>query len=239
MRCRGGVISEMRAPGKKWVDNSPDRETKAEVTWLFTRLLDSDPEAFVGPRPDGASHFPPLRFTPEAQDIFRDWYIAHHQAQDDLDRAAPLKGHFAKFDGLFASLALVHHLISYTLGEVVEPARVDAITATAVRDFIDGYLRPHARKIYLHLGRDPGFEGAKRIAQWIVENQITCFTAREISRKQWAGLTGRDENTGKDFLRAAIEHLDNVAGWVRGEAHTGPKGGRPTTVYLVNPRIAR
>jgi Protein of unknown function (DUF3987) len=132
---------------RKWVDNSPDREIKAQVTWLFTRLLDKDPEGFVGPRPDGASHFPPLRFTPGGQEIFRDWYIAHHQAQDELDRDAPLKSHFAKFDGLFAGLALVHHLIRYTLGEAVEPARVDAITATAVRDFIDGYLRSHARKI--------------------------------------------------------------------------------------------
>ena len=226
---------------RKWVDNTPDRETRSRVIWLFTKLLNNDPEAFVGPRLEGATHFPPLRFTPEGHEIFHAWYIAHHRLQETLDRDAPLKGHFAKFDGLFASLALVHHLVRHALGEPVEPARVDAHTAGAVRDFIDGYLRAHAGKIYRHLGRDPGFEGAKRIAQWIVNNpDITSFTARQISRKQWAGLTGRDENTGKDFLRAALEHLDNVAGWVRGEEiSAGPRGGRSTMVYYVNPLILR
>jgi hypothetical protein len=226
---------------RQWVDNSPDRELRSRVIGLFAQLLEKDPEAFVGARPEGASHFSPLRFTPEAQEIFRDWYIAHQRALDEIERATPLKGHFAKFDGLFATLALVHHLTRHTLGEPVEPARVDAITAIAVRRFIDDYLRPHARKIYRHLGRDPGFDGAKKIARWILENPgITSFTAREISRKQWGGLTGRDENTGKNYLRAALEHLDNVAGWARAkEAPAGPDGGRPTLVYHINPRIDR
>jgi hypothetical protein len=212
---------------------------------LLSRLLSKDPEAFVGPRPEGASHFPPLRFTPEAQAIFRDWYIGHHQAQDGLDHDySPLRGHFAKYDGLFAQLALVHHLLRHTLGdpEVLSvPARVDAQTALAVRSFIEDYLRPHARKIYRHLGRDPGYAGAKRIAQWLLDcPDVTSFVRSDISRKEWAGLTGRNEDTGKDYLRAALDHLEGVAGWVRAEEiPAGPRGGRPTTVYLVNPRIAR
>jgi hypothetical protein len=229
---------------RQWVDNSPDRELRAQVASLFSRLLSKDPEGFVGPRPEGASHFPPLHFTPEAQEVFRDWYTAHHQAQGEIDPDSPLRGHFAKYDGLFAQLALIHHLLRHALGdpEVLSvPARVDHCTATAVRSFIEDYLRPHARKIYRHLGRDPGYEGAKRIARWILADPaITSFTAREISRKQWAGLTGRDENSGKDYLRAALYHLDNVAGWVRtDETPPGPRGGRPTTVCVINPRIAR
>ena len=104
---------------RKWVDNTPDRETRSRVIWLFTKLLNNDPEAFVGPRLEGATHFPPLRFTPEGHEIFHTWYIAHHRLQETLDRDAPLKGHFAKFDGLFASLALVHHLVRHALGEPV------------------------------------------------------------------------------------------------------------------------
>lgn len=129
----------------------------------------------------------------------------------------------------------------YAQGEKVETACVDEHTAIAVRDFIDDYLRPHAGKIYRHLGRDPGFDGAKRIAQWIAENpQITSFVRSQISRREWAGLTGRDEITGKDFLRASLEYLENVAGWIRAEEMpAGPRGGRPTTLYLVNPRIVR
>jgi len=241
MAARFSLLAWPDPISRQWVDNSPDRELRQRVTGLFRQLLDKDPEAFVGARPEGASHFPPLRFTPKAQDIFRDWYLAHHQALEELGRGAPLKGHFAKFDGLFASLALVHHLIRYTLGEPIEPARIDEHTALAVRGFIDDYLRPHARKIYRHLGRDPGFDGAKRIAEWILDNpNVVSFKRSEISRREWAGLTGRDENTGKDYLRAALDYLENVAGWVRAEQiPTGPRGGAPATVYHVNPRIAR
>jgi hypothetical protein len=152
-----------------------------------------------------------------------------------------IKGHFGKYDGLFPRLALVHHLLRYVQNEPVEASAVDAVTAIAVRDFIDGYLQPHACKIYGHLANDSGYAGAKKIGQWLLDNPaVTSFTAREISRKRWAGLTGKDENTGKNFLRAALAHLDNVAGWVRAEeVPPGPRGGRPTVVYIVNPKIPR
>lgn len=223
----------------QWVDNSPDRDLRERVNHLFERLAALDPERLVGPPFPNSSEYSPLRFAPEAQEVFHDWYLQHHQAQQALEPEAQIKGHFAKYDGLFARLALVHHLLRHVQGEPVEPAMIDAVTARAVRRFVDGYLRPHARKVYGHLGRDPGYSGAKKIGQWLIDNpDITSFTAREISRKQWAGLTGRDENTGKDYLRAALAHLDNVAGWVRAEEiPTGPQGGRPTVCYAVNPKI--
>ena len=224
-----------------WVDNSPDRDLRDRINRLFEILSELDPERFVGPRHKDATHYPPLRFTPEAQKVFREWFIRHHEAQQVLEPDAQIRGHFAKYDGLFASLALVHHLLRYVQNEKVEPAGVDEATAIAVHDFIEAYLRPHAVKIYRHLGHDPGYQGARRIARWLVENPaVTRFTARDISRKQWAGLTGRNETTGKDYLRAALDHLDNVAGWVRAEeVPAGPRGGRPTTVYIVNPNIKR
>jgi Protein of unknown function (DUF3987) len=54
---------------RKWVDNSPDRELRVRVVSLFSRLLSKNPEGFVGPRPEGASHFPPLRFRRRARSI--------------------------------------------------------------------------------------------------------------------------------------------------------------------------
>lgn len=225
----------------QWVDNSPDRDLRQRVNHLFGTLADLDPERLVGPRFLNGGEYPPLRFTPEAQGVFHDWYLAHHQAQQEIEAEEQIKGHFAKYDGLFARLALVHHLLRHARGEPVEPATIDAATARAVRRFIDGYLRPHARKVYGHLGRDPGYAGAKKIGQWLIDNpSIDRFTSREISRKNWSGLTVRNENTGKDYLRAALAYLDHVAGWVRVEdVPTGTQGGRPTVVYVVNPKIRR
>jgi hypothetical protein len=184
----------------QWIDRQPDTEIRLKVLRLLRDLLNFNPEGVVGPPlRDESSQYPPFRFTPEALAIFREWYLDHHRELEDIDPTDPLKGHFSKYDGLFARLAIVRHLIRYVLDPSgLEPARVDDYTAIAVRDFVDGYLRLHARKIYRRLGRGTAYHGARKIAQWIIENpDMTVFTARDVSRKEWSGLTGRDENTGR------------------------------------------
>jgi hypothetical protein len=54
----------------EWVDRKLDADTRATVENLFRRLLALDTERFVGPRSGNATHYPPLRFTPEGQDGF-------------------------------------------------------------------------------------------------------------------------------------------------------------------------
>jgi hypothetical protein len=99
--------------------------------------------------------------------VFRDWYVVHHQAQQAIEPEAQIKGHFAKYNGLFARLALVHHLLRHPQNEPVEPGAVDVVTAVAVRDFIDGYLRPHACKIYGQTNPLAGGEHASRSARFV------------------------------------------------------------------------
>jgi hypothetical protein len=58
------------------------------------------------------------------------------------------------------------------------------------------------------------------------------FTARTIRQKDWSGLTNHDS------VNLALDYLENVAGWVRCEDELpGPRGGRPTTRYQVNPLV--
>src|SRR5262249_47291985 len=126
----------------------------------------------------------------------------------------------------------VHHLLRHVQGETASPTMVDEITVKAVRDFIHGYLTPHARRIYRHLGRSPAYHGARRIAAWIVARQKVEFVARDIRQKEWAGLTAQDD------VNRALDYLEHVARWVRSrEPTTGLRGGRPTTRYEVNPVV--
>ena len=210
----------------QWVDSSPNRHARDKVERLFNDLLAFDPEQFVGPKPNEVAHYPAFRFEPAGAAVFQEWFVAHHRRLESIEPGEPIKNHLTKYDGLFARLAVVHHLIRRALGERGEAARVDEITAAAVRGFIDDYLWPHACRIYQHLDRATGYQGACRIAKWIVESpNYTCFCARDISRKEWRGLTGRDEATGRDYLRAALEYLENVAGWIRAEdIPAGAKG---------------
>jgi hypothetical protein len=144
----------------------------------------------------------------------------------DLGPTEPLKGHFSKYDGLFARLALVHHLMCYCLGEAVQPASVDHHSARAVRDFIDDYLRPHARKLYRHLGRGTTYHGGRRIAELIASDlTLTSFTARDISRKEWSGLTESGD------LNAALQYLET--------SRDGPvaRTSRPDQRVVVPPKF--
>jgi hypothetical protein len=221
----------------EYVDRRRDSNAAARVESVFRELAALDPERFVGPLREGETHYQPFRFTPgAAQEIFREWLIAHHAMLESIHPGDRLIGHFHKYDGLFARLAIVHHLIRYVLGEPVEPARVDHVSAVAVRDFIVDYLQGHALKIYRHLGKGTSFHGARRIAEWIVgDRSMTGFTAREVRRKQWSGLTEGDQ------VDAALDHLENVGNWIRAEepSPSGPKGGRPSRRYQVNPLVRR
>ena len=121
----------------------------------------------------------------------------------------------------------------YVEDETKAPALADVTTASATKAFIDDYLRPHARRIYRHFGGDSSREGARRIAEWIRSEGHECFTRREIERKQWSGLTKRDD------VDAALEALENGHWIFAPQQVSSTTGGRPTTRYQVNPKALR
>jgi hypothetical protein len=218
----------------EFVDRRPDLKARRTSESVMQRLVELDPEGFFGPDRPGVVRA--LRFDDEAQQVFVQWYTNNQQRLHELHRRKESRGflaHLGKYPGLFARLAIVHHLMRYALDETGSPTLVDASTALAVESFIDKYLEPHARRIYRHLGGDPARQGAQGVAQWLFENPaITQFTARDIRRKDWSGLTSQAA------VNDALDYLDNVAGWVRcADTAPGPHGGRPTTKYFVNPLI--
>jgi hypothetical protein len=176
-----------------------------------------------------------LRFDADAQNIFVEWYTKNQLRLRGGGEPEGFIAHLSKYAGLFARLAVVHHLIRHVLGKTSSPTLVTAHTAGAVESFIDDYLEPHARRIYRHLGNNPIHDNARRIAQWITDTpDLTQFSARDVRRKSWSGLTSQDD------VNLALDYLENVAGWVRCTANLpGAKGGRPSTRYVVNPLVRR
>jgi hypothetical protein len=214
-----------------YVDRRPDSVAQQETERIMRELLALDPERFFGP--DALAWERALRFDKPGQEIFFKWYTKTQLRLRAGTDEPNFRAHVGKSPGLFARLAIVHHLLRYVQNDASAPAMVDAGTASAVETFIDEYLEPHARRIYRHLGRDPAYHGAQRIARWIIgEPSLVDFTARTIRQKDWSGLTNHDS------VNLALDHLENVAGWVRCEDELpGPRGGRPTTRYHVNPLV--
>ena len=94
------------------------------------------------------------------------------------------------------------------------------------------YLEAHARRIYYGVTARVGTTVRLLGGKIRTRKLPTPFTARDVYRPQWAGLTEPADVT------AALEVLEDL-GWLKREA-TSPAtiGGRPTNRYHINPRIA-
>ncbi|HWU03507.1 MAG TPA: DUF3987 domain-containing protein, partial [Novosphingobium sp.] len=174
----------------------------------------------------GPDSVPFLRFAPDAQEVFSDWRAALECKVRGQDIGPSLASHLAKYRGLIPRLALIHHLASNGLGAVSLKA-----TSQAVR-WAD-YLESHARRAYGSQAVD-GAEAARLIWRRIALGQLALsFTLREIRRKEWAGLSE------KARIETGLERLVD-ADWLRAAPQpSGAQGGRPSTIYHVNPKALR
>jgi len=201
------------APPPAYVDDPPDARARQRFVDVFRRLAD-----LRIPAEPGA--LPALRFSPEAQQLYRDWWVQNRNRVQDPKLPEALQAHFAKYDGLAPALALVNELVD---GGTVR------VGVTALRRAIVfcGYLSEHAMRIYAMGATET--DAAAALARRLETGELASgFTAREVARKHWRGLRTRAQ------VDAAIERLE-AAHWIR--SVTRQHGGRPTTVYEVNPEV--
>ena len=94
------------------------------------------------------------------------------------------------------------------------------------------YLEGHARRIY-QLALNAGETAAELLAEKLrAEKLPNPFTVRAVQRKQWSGLQARAD------VVAGLEVLEEC-NWVRSEAPTSGKSGRPSPKFWVNPKVRK
>ncbi len=177
-----------------------------------------------------------LGFSEEAQLIFNAWEV-EHQRTIEAESYSPKRSHLGKYRGLMPVLAGLFQLVdlaaSLPEGSGIPRARVE-IDAEHVRQairFID-YLKSHLGRIYNPVlnARDLS---TIALSKKILAGELTDrFTARDVQQKGWGELKdGGDVN-------AALEELTEL-GWLRTvEKRTGGRG-RPTWIWLINPKLKR
>ncbi|HMM85339.1 MAG TPA: DUF3987 domain-containing protein [Azohydromonas sp.] len=207
------------------VDRLPDSEARSRVREVFDRLdaaslwsLKAE-QNMIGTEPVG---LPFLRLDDEARAAFSEWRaeLEHRLRAPGED---PCEAALAKFRHHVPAFALTVHLCDGGAGPVTQKAMLRAL---ALGDYFDS----HARRLHAS-----GHRAAVRAARLIVDKVKTGalaepFSARDVYRPQWSGLTERE---------AVAEALDMLAahGWVT-EA-TVESGGRPTTVYTLAEEVRR
>lgn len=200
----------------KWVDRSPDIGARIEADRIFRDLRD------LPALPSGEPRI--MRFSPDAQAAFRDWMETIQEEARSKALPSALESHILKMPKTVASLALIFDLIE---GDGDDEVGDDAILRAL--GWAD-YLRSHANRLYA-AGQTHAEEGARMIVDRRAQLPA-MFTARDIHRKQWVGLSDRE---------AVITAIDILMESHHCRQHeiTHPGAGRPTSAYEWNPTLRK
>ncbi len=215
----GLVVWPDQSPEWREVDKFPDTQARDAAFRCFDRLNNLEADSVNAER-DEFESLPYLRFAPEAAGLFSEWRAdLESLLRSDLHPA--LESHFAKYRKLVPGLALINHLADGGCGPVSEPALLRALAMSQ-------YLMTHARRVY-GAGTESEVAVAKAILTRIRKAELKDgFSARDIYRSGWAGLSERDAVLSSLSL---LEDLD----WIVQEVQ--PTSGRARTVYRINPRM--
>jgi putative DNA primase/helicase len=170
---------------------------------------------------------PFLRFDPAAQEVFDGWRAELEQQLRAEDDHPVLLSHLAKYRSLMPALALILHLIDGVDAGV--SGAVSGVAAERAAAWCR-YLEAHARRLYATV-TDRVRVAAALLASRMARGRLASpFTAREVYRNDWTGLTE------PRVVGEALECLREL-GWIRAEAVVARDGGRPTVRFHINPRV--
>lgn len=209
------------------VDRPVDLAARERVQHIYEQLSKLDPDE----HPElerNPGRLPALRFTPEAQAEFDEWFTAHMRRlrSKELATTPAYQAHLGKYQGLVGKLALLFHLVSSLDDAELRPVSVEALRL-AIR-WVD-FLEAHARKVYAsELTRTN--QSVRELALRIYEGDLEDgMTVRDVYRKGWRGLKTQAQ------VKRAIEYLSE-RGWLR--LHSTSSGtGRPSQTIRINPRL--
>ena len=208
---------------KRWqlIDRPPDSQAQERLSKVLSALAAMSP-------PESEK---PLRFDPEAQELFNAWW-AELETKLRSDEIHPaLQSHLAKYRSLMPSLAVLFYLAD-RVAAVNSSDLVGLPYAQQAAAWCD-YLESHAVRLYSCI-TTPELRAARELASKLGHRKVTLedgrFRLRDVYLKSWSGLSSPDQ------VRVAANVLED-AGWIRRLPAESNKGGRPPEGYEVNPRI--
>lgn len=197
----------------KWMDRAPCEAARESYREAFRRV-----HGLTYGRGEPAVY----GFASEAQGQFRRWYEEIQQEARRGNIAPALESHLLKMPKTVASLALIFHLVDGGEGPVSAEATGRAL------DWAD-YLRTHASRIYAS-----GMVAVEDAARLVIARRDSLppqFSARDVQRKCWTGLSDRaDVADAIDLLESTGHVLKHVTG-------SAQDGGRPATAYEWHPTL--
>jgi putative DNA primase/helicase len=226
-------VSVYPDPPRTWnnVDRFPDHDAQQRAAEIFERIVTLT-TGFVssgsGTSVQTIQGIPTLRFDDAAQELFNEYREHLGRRIRSADEHPVMIAHLSKFRSLMPSLALIFHVVDSFENHVFPPVGLESTKLAAA--WCD-YLEQHARRIY-HPVMARVDLAARLLGEKIKAGKLVSpFTAKEVYRQQWTGLSESLE------VSDALELLERLA-WVVSELHgPSPEGGRPSRRYHINPQV--
>ncbi len=208
-------VSETWQLVERWPDSAA-REAAYEGIVKLTNIDSSHVGAECDNFGDGV---PFLHFTHTAQALWDEWYSEHmNRVRRFKDEHPAFIAHLAKMQKAVAAIALICHMLDAGHGPVTMEALKKAIAWFEL-------LESHARRLY-GAGASETVTAARRL--WVKIRQGCLsdgFTARDVRRKCWSGLTA------DEVIKGALKELV-LLGCLRECVER--TGGHPKAIYTVN-----
>lgn len=199
-------------------DREPGKDAVEKYRALIRALTALGPSDFNNP----------VRLSPAAQ---------KHRARvcriaEDMkllpDTSGAMRGHLAKWDGIYARLLLVFHAVECVAAGRGIGDTVDGATAEKAARFMLEYALPNAARFYRDvIGQDGRVEHAQWIAGHVLSAGLREISMRDIYRAY------RDLRDQREAIPEAMRSLE-LAGWARA---VDPGRGKPVTKWAVNPLV--
>jgi putative DNA primase/helicase len=211
------------SPGEyRAIDRDPDDAARRSAYAVYEHLYSLDPNDIGAESQDGEAPF--LRLDPAAAELFTEWDVAlRNRLRSDVEDAA-LAAHLGKYPKAVCAVALLDHLCCRRSG----PVREDSILrALGWADFLES----HARRIYASLGQ-ARIDAARALLRHIQRGELESpFTVRDVYRRGWSLLADQESAHLAVAVLEAHHYVRAIS------VDTGAIGGRPTTSYVVNPKV--
>jgi hypothetical protein len=206
------------------IDTKPNKEDKERVFNIMQALAELKFTQYGAVQGDYDKR-PYFRFDTQGQTVFNDWLTQLQTVKLKQEDNPLLLEHLSKYRSLMPSLALIFHCIDIADGAVT--GNVSAKAATLSVRWCD-YLESHARRIY-GMTQNPDHATAVRLAAKIKAGLLPSpFTARDVERKCWHGLKGKQE------IDAACNILIDE-NWLQMVRKPSATGRPPLPDYFINP----
>lgn len=169
-----------------------------------------------------------LYFSDEARRIREDLEARHLALMDIEGMNRKLASHIGKYDGIFARLCVVWHVI-LNVNRGVIPPEVSADTASRVAAFLHGFVLKHAAAFYGGtLGMSDEQDELQSIASYILTARPDVMTVRDCQRgsRVMRAMT-------RQQVQRVMEQLESL-GWVE---QIAPPKNSSTLRWAINPRV--